>query len=284
VRIDCAPPCTRGVLPSRFAASSPSSHASHSSHAPLEWAAASHAVLALSRAAFERLAMLRMWPRPKLPPVRAMTEMWKRAPCEKGGVRVILPCVDAHTIRVGLINGGLEVREATRGEAPTRDKPQQLCPQTILTPYTRTYQGHRSSLVLACPLATCLGLAFAPGCERSQKLAGILLAHLNGASDVRPSATPPTSIEDGRNQTAAQHHLHHRHHHREQWASAPPRGACYVQDSVSKVHGGTYRTAATYQRMFGAGDEAFSERTGCQDFASARSRPPPSNPEGRALS
>jgi hypothetical protein len=117
VRISCAPPCTRGVLPSRFAAPVPSPH---SSRAPLEWAAASHAVLALSRAAFERLATLRMWPRAELQPVRAMAEMWKRAPCQNGGVRVILPCADARTIRVGLINGGLEVRDDAE-KAPTRN-------------------------------------------------------------------------------------------------------------------------------------------------------------------
>jgi hypothetical protein len=101
---------------------------------------------------------------------------------------------------------------------------------------------------------------------RSQKLAGILLAHLNGASDVWPSAAPRIANEHDRNQTESQHHVHH-HHHREYHWSAPPLGACYVQDGVSKVHGGTYRTADTYQRQFGDDDVAKH----CPNFASARS-------------
>ena len=96
---------------------------------------------------------------------RGVAELWRDAPCAKGGVRGIVPCVDQATVRVGLINGGLE------------------------------------------------------------KLAGIVLAHLNRhgsrASRGRSSATKPRDL-----------------------------ASCYVQGGVLKVHGGTFRPADVYERLF----------------------------------
>ena len=66
-----------------------------------------------------------------------------------------------------------------------------------------------------------------------EKLTGILLAHLN-----RPQAREP------------QHHGQQQaRQHRQR---AEDTSACYVEGGVHKVHGGTFRDAATYKRVFGS--------------------------------
>jgi hypothetical protein len=123
IHLECASPCTRGLLPPRFS-SAPTAAATlrkPPSPPPLEWSAAAHAVLAMRRPAWERLRALRIWPGTRrttsdgngssstaYPPVRPLVELWKRAPCANGGVKGVVPCSDAHSLRVGLLNGGLE--------------------------------------------------------------------------------------------------------------------------------------------------------------------------------
>lgn len=133
----------------RFACDAPCTSSSSASH-PFGWAAAAHGVLALSWPAWRELGALRLWPRNTQPATKALTPLWRSEPCAHGGIKDKLPCLGNESLRLHIINGGLE------------------------------------------------------------KLAGILLAHLNG-------------------------HV--------------PFADCYIEGGVSKVHGGTFRAAAWHESV-----------------------------------
>ena len=121
-RIACASPCTRGNVPARLMVSPPgrASSTGSSSARPMEWAAASHAVLALTRSGWDQLTSFRLWPSPsgQRGPAKAMEPLWQDKPCARHcldsnvcwrGVRGTVPCLDHDEgINVGLINGGME--------------------------------------------------------------------------------------------------------------------------------------------------------------------------------
>ena len=124
-QMDCAPPCTRGLLPQRLVERRPDpggGMGTASVEHAFEWAAAAHGVLALSSVAWKGLLKLRLWPSgpngAQQPALRPLAQLWSSRPCAptcwRGecwrGVRGVLPCHGDGdvAVNVGLINGGME--------------------------------------------------------------------------------------------------------------------------------------------------------------------------------
>ena len=178
LKIKCAHPCSHGQLRTATTSSSTSTTSNNNVSSALlvadsttaahstadarrrEWVmpwagAAAHAVLALSRPAWERLRALRAWPTTasavqvpqRVPPqqvppqqvppqqqpsVRELRELWRPDPCARGGRPMVVPCIPGSGLNVGLMNGGLEMlagillahlnRNASRGWRPQRSE------------------------------------------------------------------------------------------------------------------------------------------------------------------